>query len=199
MTFIAFIAPTAIMFIKQHIYAQRMSNDSHCHDRKMTPVKVSDQYLDQYGRGLCYGLALLLSHEANFKYVLAEVEMMAAEGAIRFEGTEQANEKNRRDTLDRLAGVRWFSRAANPIRNLEIPISLPEVIQTRLKELKNTCRQWTFPNAPEEQPTKSDVRWAIEEAKELIRLIDEHHGIRTVKESVHVQTVKEPCLIFRDK
>ena len=186
------------MFIKQHIYAQRMPNDSHCHDRKMTPANASDQYLDQYGRGLCYSLALLLSHEANFKYVLAEVEVMAAEGAIRFEGTEQADEKYRQDTLDRLACVRWFSRAANPIRNLEIPIILPEVIQTRLKELKNKCQRWSFPNAPEEQPTKHDVRWAIEEAKELIRQIDEHHGIRTAKESAHVQAVKEPSLIFRD-
>lgn len=153
---------------------------------------------EQYGRGLCYSLALFLSHEANFKYTLAEIEMMSAEGVIRFDGSAKADEQDRQDTHDRLASIRWFSRAANPIRNLEIPNHLPVEIQSRLTKLKQNCRCWSFPDVSSENPSKRDVLWAIEEAKELIRLIDVHHGVLTVRESAHVQAVKEPCLIFRD-
>ena len=153
---------------------------------------------DQFGRGLCYSLALFLSHEANFKYTLAEIEMMSAEGALRFDGSAGADEPGRQITHERLASIRWFSRAANPIRNMEIPNHLPVEIQTRLTQLKQKCHRWSFPNGSGENPSKRDVLWAIEEAKELIRLIDVHHGVPTVRESAHVQAVKEPCLIFRD-
>lgn len=153
---------------------------------------------EQFGRGLCYSLALFLSHEANFKYTLAEIEMMSAEGALRFEGSAEADEPGRHATHDRLASIRWFSRAANPIRNLEIPNHLPVEIQSRLTKLKQNCRCWSFPDVSSENPSKRDVLWAIEEAKELIRLIDVHHGIPTVRESAHVKAIKEPCLIFRD-
>lgn len=160
---------------------------------------IHTDYMDRFGRGLCYSLGLFLAHEANLKYVLAEIEAMAAEGSIAFEGRSKENMEERSKILERLAAIRWFSHAANPLHNLEIPVTLPEELGSRLRTLQSKCRDWSFPEKQTDEPSIRDVRWALEEAKELLRLIDALHGITTLKESPAAQAEREPCLVYRDE
>lgn len=150
------------------------------------------------GSGLCYSLALFLAHHAHFKYVLAEVELLAAEGALQFEGKESANPENVRRTIGRLAATRWFSTAAMPLRALQIPDDLPGSLRERLHHLKESTQKWMFPWG-HRHPSPDSVLWAIGEAKELIRAIDESRGVPTVKEEPATTSLSEPILRFCDK
>lgn len=157
----------------------------------------TDRYLTQFGSGLCYSLALFLTHEANVKYTLAEVELMAAEGALSLESGSQIDDSWRRTTIERLAAVRWFAHAVNPLRNLVIPEMLARPLRVRLSGLRSNCQAWSLPSS-QDRPTLADVRWALEEARELIRLVDEFHGIRTAVEDPIISRRREPALILRD-
>lgn len=152
----------------------------------------------RHGSGLAYSLALFLAHEGRFGRCLAEIEVMVAEGAIRFEGPEQQNPSRVHDIVHRLAAVRWFSQAAGPIGNLVIPESLPEPLRTRLVALKKRSRSWSLPgSARSGAPSHHDVSWALDEARELVRLIDEHYGVPTVKEDPQARLQRSPCVVYR--
>jgi hypothetical protein len=150
-----------------------------------------------HGTGLCYSLALFISYEANMKYVLAEVELMAAEGALRFEGSAKESQETIRKTIERLAATRWFSLAVGPLMAVRSTNQVPPAIHERIDHLKNQCAQWAHPNSPARAPLLLNVSWAVEEAKEIVRLIDEHHGIPTVRESLNARLRKEPVLVFK--
>ncbi len=151
-----------------------------------------------YGSGLCYSLALFLTHEANFKYSIAEVEMMAAEGALSFDERERVDVEHVRNVTQRLAAIRWFTHAVHPIRNLVIPDSLPASIRHRLTALQQKCVACTLPEH-DGQPTPKDVAWALDETRELLRQIDEFHDVATVKENPSVSRRREPALVFNDR
>ena len=166
---------------------------------------------DQHGRGLSYCLALFISHEGTYRSVLAEVETLAAEGALQFEDSYRLDVTKQRQVIERIASTRWFTYAAQPLRHLEIPATLPPQLQQRLRRLHERCTKWSLPEpapelpvAPEaiaaEQldPSPVNVSWSLEEAKELVRLIDELHGIPTSKERRHERVKKSPCLVYRD-
>jgi len=178
----------------------------------MTHDTLNTEYLDRFGRGLCYSLGLFLGHGGEYRRCRAEVELMAAEGAIQFEGKEKKNTEKVHQTLDRLAALRWFTNAALPIRNLTVPAhtnkkqvsetgstpSFSEDFLRRLHLFKEQCTQWSFPDSNSKDPTSKDVAWAIEEAKELLRLIDGQLGISTIKAQPDTVKDRSPCLIFRD-
>ena len=149
------------------------------------------------GSGLCYSLALFLGHRAGFNYARAEVEMLAAEGAIRFDGPRSGNPAEVHRTIERLAATRWFSNAALPLRSLQIPGTLPDHLKNRLERLRSKSLRWMSPQSPAQGPNAADVAWALDEAKEIIRLIDELHGIHTKREQLGTMR-REPVLRFRD-
>lgn len=157
-----------------------------------------DRYQKQFGSGFCYSLALFLSHEMNVKYVLAEVDLMAADGALRFEGSLSINEKAIRNTVERLAATRWFSSAVQPLRNLQFGQGTPRVVRQRADRLRQQAIAWALPSSPSKAPTLVNVQWALEEAKEIIRQVDELHGVPTTPESRAAKGLKEPVLVFRD-
>lgn len=70
----------------------------------------------------------------------------------------------------------WFNGAGDHLFELQIPISLPFDIRVRLKEFKDKVITWRC-----SEPTKENKEWAIREAKDLLRLLDEHIGIKTSK------------------
>jgi hypothetical protein len=160
---------------------------------------TSDVQEPSFGTGLCYSLALFLSHEANFKYVMAEIDILVADGAIQFEGRLKDDRRYMEQTKEQMAAIRWLSAASRPIQNLQIPAHLPREIRDRLQQLKSRCNAWAFPSSIASGPSKNDVLWALEEAKELIRRLDELNGVQTKKEDAAVQQMKEPVLTFRDQ
>ena len=72
----------------------------------------------------------------------------------------------------------WFNGAADHLYELEILETLPEKLKERLKKFQSKCRQFRDIQG---NATEADINWSIEEAKELLRLIDEAHGIKTME------------------
>ena len=167
-------------------------------DENMKTSSKPDEYLNKFGSSLCYSLALFLAHETNFKYALAEVELLAAEGASRFEGRSSEHPQIIRETIERLAAVRSFSAGGQsgpqPADSNNTACGDPPTSNS----VQGTLHQMVLSRIDGRRPTERRICWAINEAKELVRLIDEHHGVSTSKEH-QAQNVREPALTFRDQ
>jgi len=115
----------------------------------------------EFGRGLCYCLALFLCH------------------------SERAEDKKFKDKYKNkeysFVTEMWFNCASDHLYDLEIPDNLPVTLKKRLKTLQNKAIIWGHGFREEEQAKEEDKNWAIKEAKELIRLIDKAHGVKTEK------------------
>ena len=114
----------------------------------------------EFGKGLTYCLGLFLCH--------SEREFNRRPGEEKFW---------RADT--------WFNAASDHLYELQIPGSLPEPLRIRLTELQDKALSWGHGFGMDGRPkaTDADVTWAIKEAKELLRLIDEQFGIATITAS----------------
>lgn len=77
----------------------------------------------------------------------------------------------------------WFNGAADHLFDLVIPNEFNDKIKERLAKFQEKCLGWRLPLETKEFPNVKDYNWAINEAKELLRLIDEENGIKT-KEAV---------------
>ena len=115
--------------------------------------------MSEFGKGLCYNLGLFLCHSER-DYLITEKDI-------------------EKGILNKPS--MWFYGAADHIFELTIPIKLPKELKNRLKEFKNKVMDWRLPMDKEKNATKEDKIWAIQEAKDLLRLIDESHGIKTIK------------------
>ena len=70
----------------------------------------------------------------------------------------------------------WFNGAADHLYELQIPGEYPDALIERLSKFQETCINWRLNWASEE-----DFKWAVQEAKDLLREIDETNGIETEK------------------
>lgn len=119
----------------------------------------------EFGQGCIYNLGLFVAHQYN--------------AIILEEQYEQIN-----NTLG--IGMQmnwcemWFNGAADHMFDLIIPTNYPLELQERMNILQSKCLTWRQIMSGH-NPIKDDVWWAIGEAKELLRLIDEFHGIKTIK------------------
>lgn len=121
-----------------------------------------------YGKGLTYCLGLFLAHAEQFRL--------------------DQYQKETEDTVD-IRALTWFNASSDHLYELVIPKTLPLNLQLRLEYLKKKCIWWGHGFGSEgeanhdenKQATKESVRWAIDEAKELLRLIDKYNGIKTIK------------------
>lgn len=113
----------------------------------------------EFGKGLTYCLGLFLAH------------------AERWAGKKGKElEKIMKDDFSEL----WFNSASDHLCELQIPESLPKVLRARLTLLRDKAIHWGH-NFKPPKATKRDMSWAIQEAKDLLRLIDKHWGIETKK------------------
>lgn len=130
------------------------------------------QETSEFGKGLCYCLALFLEH----KHLLHS----------RFlEPYQEMREKHAKDSsgiFDEKSAVSlWFSGASDHFFDM-IPNKAPtNDLQGRCATLRNKCLFWRMPLKDNDWPSKDDAEWAIKEAEELLRLIDEAHGIPTLE------------------
>jgi len=106
----------------------------------------------EFGKGLTYCLGLFLCH------------------------SERGYERQEKDEV-RDVGM-WFYGAGDHLFELEIPESLPLTLRDRLSSFRDLVLHWRLP-MDGTKPTAKDKEWAINEAKEFLRLIDEHIGVET--------------------
>ena len=74
----------------------------------------------------------------------------------------------------------WFNAASDHLYDLQVD-SAPENLRSRLKEFQSKCLRWGHGFDPEFEATDKDKNWAIQEAKDLLRLIDTENNIPTTK------------------
>jgi len=106
--------------------------------------------MSEFGKGLTYCLGLFLAHAErmnNARYLYSEESKYSI----------------------------WFSGASDHLYELQIPESIPNCLQKRLKKFKDKCLSLRL------QATKENFEWAIQEAKNLLMMIDKFHGIKTKK------------------
>ena len=113
----------------------------------------------EFGCGLTYCIGLFLCH-AERDYLMTENDV--ERGIIN------------KPSL-------WFYAAADHLFDLQIPRFLPKELKERIRKWKSKVIGWRLPMTVEGHSTQEDKIWAINEAKELLRLIDEHFKIKTCK------------------
>jgi hypothetical protein len=106
----------------------------------------------EFGRGLTYCLGLFLCHSERTRY----------EGLTKGRDIEL-----------------WFNGAGDHLFDLEVPETLPVRLQRRLRSFQRKVLGWRNTWGEDKPPTKDDKKWAIKEAKTLLRLIDKHFGVKT--------------------
>ena len=119
--------------------------------------RIKTKATSEFGKGLCYFLALFLEHkhklhsEITIYKDIQENEWVAVES--------------------------WFNGAADHFFEFDAE-NAPEKLRKRCKILKDKCIGWRYCGS---DAKREDAEWAIEEAEEIIRLIDESHGIPTIE------------------
>lgn len=116
----------------------------------------------EFGRGLTYNLGLFLAHEGQ-----------AREFRKTYEGVYKKSEADRWASL-------WFNASSDHLYELQNPETLPAKIRQRLDKFRKKCLHWGQGFTPPEAKPK-DVLWALQEARNLLRAIDKHHGVETKK------------------
>ena len=122
----------------------------------------------EFGMGLCYCLGLFLAH--------AERSSMYENKKAEEESEKRMNKLGKVEGYSFIADI-WFNAASDHLYELQIPKNLPEDLKKRLEILR--AKVIHFGHGFCNDSRKEDKTWAIEEAKELLRLIDNHNGIKT--------------------
>lgn len=121
----------------------------------------------EFGQGLCYNLGLFLCHADKLRIELRQYR-------------EWRKKDNPENYTEDLAVSRWFNGAGDHFFDF-LPEYAPKHLQERCKILRDKCLDWRLPMDDIKEPTLKDADWAIQEAKDLLRLIDEDRGVPTIK------------------
>ncbi|MEK6883329.1 MAG: hypothetical protein AABY22_27120 [Nanoarchaeota archaeon] len=123
----------------------------------------------EFGAGLTYCLGLFLSHAE--RYDLDKRYM------------QEIKEKTGKDFgLLRLPST-WFNASSDHLYELQIPKNLSKELKKRLKNFQDKCLDLGHGDGlmGKIEVKEEDVIWAIEEAKELLRLIDLNYEINAIE------------------
>lgn len=122
-----------------------------------------------FGKGLCYCLGLFVAHEAKLYSLIQE--------------NRRLREMHPRDNLftDSYAVSLWFNGAADHLFELQVDSTGAARTRKRLAILQLKCLEWRNLFPANNQPTIQDAEWALQEAKNLLRLIDKANGVETIK------------------
>jgi hypothetical protein len=115
----------------------------------------------EFGQGLTYCLGLFLAHEERY---INDKRMYESSGI---------------ETHSAVAI--WFYGAGDHLFDMVIPDNLSNNLKKRLSKFQNKVLEWRLPMDKKNIATEKNLFWAIEEAKELLRLIDNSMGIKTRK------------------
>ena len=125
------------------------------------------KYKSEFGKGLTYCLGLFLGHADRLYNDLKLYRDM--------------REKSPELFKENSAVAMWFNASSDHLYELQCD-SAPKHLRARCKKLKNKALDigHGFGKA-EMECTKEDALWAMNEAKELLRLIDKANGIEVEK------------------
>lgn len=122
----------------------------------------------EFGKGCTYCLGLFLAHAER------------SWGPPDFDKEQDERMKDMGKVNDYSFSTElWFNGASDHLYDLEIPDNFPVRLKSRLKKLQS--KSLYFGHGFGQDTTNKDKMWAIEEAKELLRLIDNFLGIKTSK------------------
>ena len=122
----------------------------------MTPPS-KPKATSEFGKGLCYCLALFLEHKYKLHSDITIYKEIQDKEWVVVE--------------------LWFNGAADHFFEFDAEAA-PEKLRKRCKVLKDKCIGWRYCGS---DAKREDAEWAIREAEELIRLIDESHGVSTTE------------------
>jgi len=122
----------------------------------------------EFGKGLTYCLGLFLAHERDNMF---------------WESNE--NLKLKKCMNEQSMAESWFNASSDHLYDIEISKKLPKSLQRRLILLRNKCINyghgfgiggWKYG-----VPNKEKIKWALQEARDILRLIDKFYGMKTIK------------------
>jgi len=109
----------------------------------------------EFGEGLCYNLGLFLAHEGRINY------------------DKQAYKKiGNKDFVYSM----WFYSAADHLYDFH-PECAPRHLRSRALKFQQKVLGWRLPMDEKNNATEKDFYWAIQEAKDLLRLFDKANGV----------------------
>lgn len=111
----------------------------------------------EFGKGLTYCLGLFLAHAERYTHT---------------------KETYKQSGIDHDPAGVWFNSAGDHLFEIQWE-QAPRHLRKRIKRFADKCITWRNTFSNEKEPTEQDVNWAIQEAKTLLRLIDEANGIQT--------------------
>ena len=126
--------------------------------------------MSEFGKGLTYCLGLFLCHSERDYSISDDFKKYLEEADERFIKRSKVKEFSHTTEM-------WFNAASDHFYDLEIPETLPKSLKKRLTKLIDKAINWG--HGFNYTVTKKDKKWAIQEAKDLLRLIDNHFGIKT--------------------
>lgn len=118
---------------------------------------MAEETGSEFGKGLCYCLGLFVAHSERKWPGATDTDFM-------------------KDHVWEM----WFNGAADHLFEF-MPECAPKHLQQRCYELQDKCLGWRLCIDEACLATEDDAKWAIEEAKELLREIDMWNGIPVVK------------------
>lgn len=124
----------------------------------------------EFGEGLCYNLALFLAHEQGLRSFLEKHELLRKNCKV--EDKELFSEKS--------AIQLWFYTSGDHLYDIHWE-QAPKHLRKRIKMFQTKVLRWRNGMFYNDKPSKKDALWSLQEAKDLIRLIDKYHGIKTEK------------------
>lgn len=113
----------------------------------------------EFGQGQSYCLGLFLAHEERIKGMREDYGN------------------------DSLPYSTWFYGASDHLYEFDTDTGLEKnkILRGRCRKFKKRVMVLRLPLDDKNKATKEDYRWAIGEARDLLRLLDKHHGIKTKK------------------
>lgn len=118
----------------------------------------------EFGMGLTYCLGLFLAHAERLESTVDRYR--------------ELNKKHPDLFTDNSAVEIWFNAAADHLFELQCD-SAPEHMRYRLSQFQDKCLNWRLSLGERPPAALDDAKWAIQEAKDLLRTIDESHGVPT--------------------
>lgn len=115
--------------------------------------------MSEFGKGLTYCVGMFLAHAERWSCEKC-TPILKAKGV------------NMR--------AHWFNGASDHLYEMVIPENYPEELKDRLQNFRDGALEKGHGLKGMMQPnTEEEIGEYLEEAKELLRLIDEEHGIKT--------------------
>lgn len=120
-----------------------------------------------FGDGQAYCLGLFLAHAFQLQTFLKDRRDMRKISTGLFSDSDAVS--------------MWFNGAADHLFGFDYSCFLPGSRNwTRAKRFREKCLEWRMPLLTK-APTLKNAYWAIEEAKELLRIMDNDRGVATKK------------------